>query len=101
VNIFVRLFFITFNMDYQGKSASINLVLYMVIKHHPTALENCYNEFNRGRSSLRDEFREGRPKSTVNPENIDAVRKVIIREHLVTYRKIQASLNISMTPINK
>ena len=31
----------------------------------------------RGRSSLQDEFREGRPKSVVVPETIDAVRQLI------------------------
>jgi hypothetical protein len=39
VNIFARLLYITFDVDYQGKSASMNLVLYMAIKHHPTALK--------------------------------------------------------------
>jgi histone-lysine N-methyltransferase SETMAR len=66
-----------------------------------STVKNWYNEFNRGRSSLQDEFREGRPKSAVTPENIDAVRELIIQDRHVTYREIQASLNISMTPINK
>ena len=34
-------------------------------------------EFNRGRRSLQDEFREGRPKSVVVPETTDDVRKLI------------------------
>jgi histone-lysine N-methyltransferase SETMAR len=38
-----------------------------------------YGEFNRGRSSLQDEFREGRPKSVVVLKNIDAVRKLILQ----------------------
>ena len=33
-----------------------------------------YDEFNRDRSSLQDEFREGRPKSGVVTETIVAVR---------------------------
>ena len=32
-----------------------------------------YGEFNRGRSSLQDEFREDRPKTVVVPETIEAV----------------------------
>ena len=40
-------------------------------------MKNWYNEFNRGRRSLNDEFREGRPKTAVVPENIDAVRELI------------------------
>ena len=45
----------------------------MSMKHHPTysTVKNWYNEFNRGRRSLNDEFREGRPKTAVVPENID------------------------------
>ena len=33
---------------------------------------------NRGHSSLQDELREGRPKSFVVPETIDAVRQLIL-----------------------
>lgn len=64
-------------------------------------VKRWYNEFNRGRSSLRDESREGRPKSVVVPENIDAVRELILQDRHVTYREIEASLGISMTSINK
>ena len=39
-----------------------------------TSVYRWYGEFNRGHSSLQDEFREGRPKSVVVPETIDAVR---------------------------
>ena len=33
-----------------------------------TSVYRWYGEFNRGRSSLRDEFREGRSKPVVVPE---------------------------------
>ncbi|KZC13885.1 Transcription factor AP-4 [Dufourea novaeangliae] len=42
-----------------------------------TTVYQRYTAFNRGRRSLTDEFREGRPKSVVVPENIDAVRELI------------------------
>lgn len=45
-----------------------------------------YAEFNRGRTSLKDEFKEGRPKSVVVPENIDAVKHLILQNRHVTYR---------------
>ena len=54
-----------------------------------------YGEFNRGRSSLQDEFREVHPKSVVVPETIDAVRQLILQYHHVTYREIETSLGIS------
>ena len=37
-----------------------------------------YGEFNRDRSSLQDEFREGRLKSVVVPVTIDAVCQLIV-----------------------
>ncbi|XP_031634629.1 histone-lysine N-methyltransferase SETMAR-like, partial [Contarinia nasturtii] len=59
-----------------------------------------FTEFNRGRHSLIDEFREGRPKSVVVPETIDAVRNIIKQDRHVTYREIEASLGISMRSIH-
>jgi histone-lysine N-methyltransferase SETMAR len=66
-----------------------------------STVKNWYNEFNRGRCSLQDEQREGRPKSAVVQENIDAVLELIKQDRHVTYREIEASLGISMTSINK
>ncbi|GBP43047.1 hypothetical protein EVAR_96306_1 [Eumeta japonica] len=51
-----------------------------------------YSEFNRGRSMLTDEFKEGRPKSVVVPHNIDAGRELIVQDRHVTYRELKASL---------
>ena len=48
-----------------------------------------------GRPSLKDEVREGRPKTAVVSENIDAVREVTMQDCHVTYRAIEASLSIS------
>ncbi|GFU60514.1 HTH_48 domain-containing protein [Nephila pilipes] len=50
---------------------------------------------------LSDESRAGRPKSVVVPEKINAVRELIKQDRHVTYREIEASLDISMTSINK
>ena len=57
-------------------------------------------EFNWGRSSLQDEFREGRPKSLVVPETINAVRQLILEDRYVTYREIETTLGISRTSIH-
>ena len=59
-----------------------------------------FSEFNRGRSALQDEFREGRPKSVVVPENIDAVRELVLQDRHVTYREIEGYLGISSTRIH-
>lgn len=65
-----------------------------------TSVYRWYGEFNRGRSSLQDEFREGRPKSVVVPKNIDAVRELILQDRHVTYREIETTLGISGTSIH-
>ena len=40
-------------------------------------MRNWFNEFNCERRSLKDEFREGPPKTTIVPEKADAVRELI------------------------
>ncbi|VDO61747.1 unnamed protein product [Haemonchus placei] len=59
-----------------------------------------YSEFTRGRNSLEDEFRGGRPKSVVVPETAHAVHKLILRDRHVTYREIEATLIISGTSLH-
>ena len=65
-----------------------------------TSVYRWYGEFNRGCSSLQDEFREGCPKSVVVPETIDAVRQLILQNRHVNYRKIETRLGISGTSIH-
>ena len=76
--------------------------------------QQCIDEFNsifdneapsrtnvyRGHSSLQDKFREGRPKSVVVPETIDAVRQLILQNRHVTYREIKTIFGISGTSIH-
>lgn len=65
-----------------------------------TRVYEWYKEFKHGRSSLKDEPREGRPKTAVVPENVDAVRKLIEEDRHVTYREIAASLGIGVKSIH-
>ena len=48
--------------------------------------------------SKTDEFREGRTKSVVVPEIIDAVRQLILQYRQVTYHEIETTLGISGGP---
>ena len=56
-------------------------------------MKRWYNEFNRGCHSLTDEFRKGRQKSVVEPENINTVQKLIMQDRHVTYCEIKATLH--------
>ncbi|GBP84036.1 hypothetical protein EVAR_56884_1 [Eumeta japonica] len=50
---------------------------------------------------LTDEFKDDRPKSVKVPENIDAVRELIMQDRHITYCKMKASLGINTTSIQK
>ena len=65
-----------------------------------SSVYRLYGEFNRGRSSLQDEFREGRLKSFVVSETIDLVSQLILQDRHVTYREIETTLRISGTSIH-
>ena len=55
-----------------------------------TTAYRWYTVFNRGRCSLTDEFRKGRPKSVVVLENIDAVHEMILQDRRVIHHEIEA-----------
>ncbi|KAG5319812.1 SETMR methyltransferase, partial [Pseudoatta argentina] len=59
---------------------------------------NWFAEFQR--TFLCDEFREGRPSTSVVATNVDTVREMIERDRHMTYREIQASLGIDMKAIH-
>ena len=65
-----------------------------------TGVYRWYCEFNWGSSSLQDKFREGRPKSVIVSETIDAVPQLILQDHHVTYREIETTLGIIGTSIH-
>ena len=89
MSIFVRPFFITFDVDYHDKSVLMNLKLSC------STVKNWFTEFNCGRRSLKDEVREAPSKTAVVSENIEAVRELIMQDRPVTYREIKACLGIS------
>ena len=51
--------------------------------HQGPAFIDGMVKFNQGRSSLQDEFREGRSKSVVVPKTIYAVRQLILQDRHV------------------
>ena len=63
-------------------------------------MKNWFNEFNYGRRLLKDEVREAVPKMSVVPENIDAMRELLMQDRHVRYREIESYLGISFTSIH-
>ena len=61
---------------------------------------NWFAEFQRGRTFVSNEFREGRPSMSVVANNVDSVREMIERDRHITYREIQAFLGIDMKAIH-
>ena len=58
----------------------------------PLTVYNWYTEFNRARDHFEDEFRAAWPRSSLIPENIEAVDQLInVRPHM-TYQQIQDTL---------
>ena len=91
VKIFVQFFFITSDVDWQDKSASINLTLYIAIKHLHTAL------YKGGKTNLN--VVSVRPR--MNSENIDTIREQTKQDLHVSYGEFEVSLDISLKSINK
>ena len=65
-----------------------------------STMKNWFNEFNCERWSLKDEVRKASPKTAVVPDNTDVVGELIMQDHHVAYREIQACLGISSTSIH-
>ena len=70
------------------------------MKLHKDQCLSIVFEFNRRRTSLQDKFREGRLKSVVAPETIDAVCQLILQDRHFSYREIESTLGISGTSIH-
>ena len=59
-----------------------------------------FAESKRGRTSLKDEERSGRPTSVVTEENISAVEALIKEDLRRTYKDIEGALGISSPSVS-
>lgn len=60
-----------------------------------------FNEFKRGRLSLTDEKRSGRPVTAVTEENVLAVKILIQENRRITYEEIQQTLHIGSGSVHE
>ncbi|CAK1591638.1 unnamed protein product [Parnassius mnemosyne] len=72
----------------QDKCLSELVSIYDVETPSQTTIYRWHAEFRRGRVSLSTVSSSGRPRTAVTPENIAAVRTIILDDHHVTYEQI-------------
>lgn len=59
-----------------------------------------FAEFKRGRDSLSDADRSGRPVSAVTVENVAAVQEMVAADSRVTYQQIEQALGITSASVH-
>ena len=64
------------------------------------AVKNWVAEFKRGRTSVHDEYRSGRPKSVTTPEMISKVHEMILQNRRLKLSEIANSVSISKERIH-
>lgn len=72
--------------------------LLKVLKDSSPSLATVYNwvaEFKRGRTSLEDDPRQGRPKSASTPEIIAKIQDMVLEDRRLTVDEIGDTVNIS------
>lgn len=55
----------------------------------PSTVYDWYAKFKRGRTTLSDEPKEGRPVTAVTPANINAVRKLLEEDRCTSYSEMR------------
>ena len=89
-------------MDYHDKSTFDEIKsLYGDEAPSYSTVKNWFNEFILGQRSLKDEGREGRPKTAVVQENIARYQcELTMQDRDMTYRETGQSLDVSPSSIH-
>lgn len=60
-----------------------------------STVEYWFREFQRGRHSVKDEFRSGRPSTSTADQNVEMVREVVKENREITYDTLEKKTGIS------
>ncbi|XP_048252714.1 protein GVQW3-like [Haliotis rufescens] len=63
-------------------------------------IKRWVKEFQRGRGSLEDDARSGRPSTSTSPENIDTVHKLVMENRCITLHELEETTGLSYRSIH-
>ncbi|XP_048259394.1 histone-lysine N-methyltransferase SETMAR-like [Haliotis rufescens] len=65
-----------------------------------STIKRWVKEFQRGRESLEDDARSGRPSTSTSPENIDTVHKLVMVNRRITLHELEETTGLSYGSIH-
>ena len=65
-----------------------------------STIKRWVKEFQRGRESLEDDPRSGRPTTSASPENIEKVHKLVIENRRISLYELEEATGISYGSIH-
>ena len=64
-----------------------------------TQVQLWYNRFEEGRKDFHDDARRGRPSTSTTDETIEAIRKMILDNRLITIREVDVGISFGLCQV--